>query len=67
MDATAISTEIQHIRARLTRMEEERAALPAEAFARKAELRDEEHGLDARLAELREAAARAGAPTGPRS
>jgi hypothetical protein len=61
MDTTAITTEILEIRDRLGDIEEIRKTLREDDFARRAELLDEEHELEARLAELRGEAAKAGA------
>lgn len=60
MDTTAITTAIQEIRERLAEIKEIRETIPADAFARRAELLDEEHQLEARLGELRDQAAQAG-------
>jgi len=57
MDATSITTEIQEIRNRLSEIEGTRRGLAEDDFATKADLLDEEHTLEARLAELRELAA----------
>lgn len=61
MDTTALADEIKTIRERLAGIEEDRKSLADDAFEEKAILRDEEHRLTARLAELSDAAAEAGA------
>jgi predicted nuclease with TOPRIM domain len=61
MDTTALSDEILKIRERLAEIAEIRKQLPTEAFAERTELLDEEHQLEARLAELKDEASRAGA------
>jgi hypothetical protein len=61
MDTMAVADEILKIRERLVEIAEIRKQLPAEAFAERTELLDEEHQLDARLAELKDEAARRGA------
>lgn len=61
MDATAMSTEIQQVRDRLGEIEDARKRLADDAFAEKVDLLDEEHQLQARLGELRDAASEAGA------
>lgn len=62
MDAAAIANEIQELRERLSAIGDERKALDADDFAGRAALLDEEHRLEARLSELKDLAARAGAP-----
>lgn len=54
MDAEAASREIVELRRRLAEIEEERGALPEDAFSERADLLDEEHHLRARLGELRD-------------
>lgn len=61
MDTTAVADEILKIRERLAEIADIRRQLPAEAFAERTELLDEEHQLDARLAELKDEATKAGA------
>jgi len=61
MDATAVSDEIRDIRARLAEIDEARRRLPENAFTIRVDLLDEEHRLQARLGDLRDMAARAGA------
>jgi hypothetical protein len=61
MDATAVSEEIKEIRARLAEINEARTRLPEDSFTIRVDLVDEEHRLQARLGELRDLAARAGA------
>jgi hypothetical protein len=61
MDPTGIANEILKIRKRLTEISEIRSQLPAEAFVERTELLDEEHELEAYLADLRDQAAKAGA------
>lgn len=61
MDTTALSDEILRIRERLAEIAEIRKQLPTEAFAERTELLDEEHQLEARLAELKDEASQAGA------
>ncbi|HEX6221667.1 MAG TPA: hypothetical protein VF115_11285 [Acidimicrobiia bacterium] len=67
MDTTAISDEIHSVRKQLAELEERRSQLPEDAFADRAELKDEEHRLEARLGELRELASKAGAGIAERS
>lgn len=54
MDAETASREIVKVRRRLAEIEEERAALPQDAFSERADLLDEEHHLHARLGELQD-------------
>lgn len=54
MDAETASQEIVKLRRRLAEIEEQRAALPEDAFGERADLLDEEHHLQARLGELRD-------------
>lgn len=61
MDTETLSTKIERIRKRLADIESERADLPDDDFAKRSELLDEEHTLQARLAELQDEAAEAGA------
>lgn len=61
MDTRVIADEIMRIRERLVEIAEIRKQLPAEAFAERTELLDEEHELDARLADLKDEAANRGA------
>ena len=61
MDPNALADEISKVRERLTEIAEIRRQLPAEAFVEKTELLDEEHELNAHLAELRDQATKAGA------
>lgn len=60
MDTEAISKEILGIRKRIAEIETERDGLSEDAFGEKADLRDEEHDLKARLANLRDALAEGG-------
>ncbi len=54
MDTETASREIVKLRRRLAEIEEERAALPKDAFSERADLLDEEHHLHARLGELQD-------------
>lgn len=60
MDTETLSAKIERIRKRLAGIESERAELPEDDFAKRSELLDEEHTLQARLAELQDEAAEAG-------
>lgn len=60
MDTATLATKIERIRRRLEDIEHERAELPPGNFARRSELLDEEHTLQARLGELQDEAAEAG-------
>jgi predicted nucleic acid-binding Zn-ribbon protein len=57
---TPLADRIARVRERLAEIEEERAELQSDDFSRKAELLDEEHTLEARLAELRSEASESG-------
>ncbi|MGH3650484.1 MAG: hypothetical protein ACRDU9_07205 [Acidimicrobiia bacterium] len=61
MDTETIATEIEDIRKRLGEIQDERTAIPEDAFEARSALLDEEHELAARLAELRDLAAEKGA------
>lgn len=61
MQPSDIADEILKIRERLAEIAEIRKQLPAEALVEKTELLDEEHELEAHLAELKDQAAQAGA------
>lgn len=61
MVTETLSDKIQRIRQRLADITQERQAAPADDFARRSELLDEEHTLQARLAELQDEAAANGA------
>lgn len=61
MVTETLSDKIQRIRQRLADIAQERQDAPADDFARRSELLDEEHTLQARLAELQEEAAANGA------
>lgn len=54
MNTEAVAEELLRIRRRLDDIQKERKRLPAEAFAEKADLLDEEHQLRAQLADLEE-------------
>lgn len=54
MTAEAVSTEILTIRDRLAEIKRERDFLPADAFGERADLKDEEHELRARLVKLQD-------------
>lgn len=54
MTAEAVSTEILTIRDRLAEIKRERDLLPADAFSERADLKDEEHELRARLVKLQD-------------
>jgi len=54
MDAETISLEIVKIRSRLRELEKQRAQVAADDLRTKADLRDEEVELQARLAELQD-------------
>lgn len=60
MDAETISKEILVIRKRIAEIETERNGLAEDSFGEKADLRDEEHELKARLGNLRDALAAGG-------
>lgn len=61
MTTQTLADKIQRVRDRLAEIETERARLKADDFSRKADLIDEERVLEARLAEMRDEAAREGA------
>lgn len=61
MDTETLSAKIERIRKRISGIESERAEVPEDDFAKRSELLDEEHTLQARLAELQDEAAGAGA------
>jgi hypothetical protein len=61
MDTETIATQIEDIRNRLAEIQDERTAIPEDAFAARSALLDEEHELAARLAKLRDLAAEQGA------
>jgi predicted nucleic acid-binding Zn-ribbon protein len=50
-----LSNEIRDIRERLNEIEEERHRLPEDSFDERADLKDEEHELRARLIRLQDA------------
>ncbi|HJQ78186.1 MAG TPA: hypothetical protein VJ948_13140 [Acidimicrobiia bacterium] len=54
MNAEAVSTEILTIRERLAEIKRDRDLLPADAFSERADLKDEEHELRARLVKLQD-------------
>lgn len=60
MAAEELADKILRIRNRLAEIEKERADSAANDFAKKAELLDEQHTLEARLGELQDEAAREG-------
>lgn len=60
MTTQTLADKIQRARDRLAEIETERARLEADDFSRKADLIDEERVLSARLAEMRDEAAREG-------
>jgi predicted nuclease with TOPRIM domain len=53
----SLASKIEAIRTRLVEIEDERSNLADDAFAAKTDLLDEEHELQARLAELKDRAA----------
>jgi hypothetical protein len=53
-----IANEIRGVRERLNEIEEERARLPEDSFDERAELKNEEHELRARLIRLQDATLR---------
>lgn len=61
MDNDTLAAKIQDLRARLAEIADERQALPSDDFAKRAELLDEEHTLQAKLGELQDEAAEEGA------
>lgn len=61
MDPIAVADEIVKVRERLAEISEIRKQLPAEAFVEKTELLDEEHELEALLAQLKDQATEAAA------
>ena len=54
MDTQSLAEEVLRIRRRLNEIQRERKRLPAEAFAQRTDLLDEEHQLRARLADIEE-------------
>jgi hypothetical protein len=57
MTTETLVEKIKRIRRRLDEIEQERASLPADSLSRRSDLLDEEHTLQARLAELQDEAA----------
>lgn len=60
MDAATLADKIKQVKERLAEIQDERAGLAGDDFAKKSELLDEEHTLQAQLEKLQDESAEQG-------